>query len=126
MLIYFILLLFSLRLSRLREYYADQHSSKIVQNGANNLSSGLAKITTSTTSMSNRMKSPSFSGYKSLFISDPDRASQDAAQLYQSGLMQRDNLVNSIKKRKLTSSEKLGELFSTHPNIVKRLRALSP
>ncbi|MFW6108908.1 MAG: zinc metalloprotease HtpX [archaeon] len=125
MIIYFVLLLFSMRLSRLREYYADQHSSKIVQNGASHLSSGLAKITTSTTSMTNKMRSPSFSGYKSLFISDPDRAGQDTAQLYQSGLMRGDNLVSSIMERRLTSLEKLGELLSTHPNIVKRLRALS-
>jgi heat shock protein HtpX len=125
MIIYFVLLLFSMRLSRLREYYADQHSSKIVQNGASHLSSGLAKITTSTTSMTNKMRSPSFSGYKSLFISDPDRAGQDTAQLYQSGLMRGDNLVSSIMERRLTSLEKLGELLSTHPNIVRRLRALS-
>lgn len=125
MLIYFVLLLFSLRLSRLREYYADQHSSEIVQDGASHLSSGLAKITASTKSMHNRGGASSFSGYKSLFISDPDRASRDAAELYQSGLMGDDDLVHGIMTRRLSMMEKLGELFSTHPNIVKRLRALS-
>jgi len=125
MFIYFILLLFNLSLSRLREYYADQHSSKIVQDGAFKLSSGLAKITSSTSAMTAMGATPSFSGYKALFISDPDKAGQDTSQLIQSGLMSGDDLVRNIMNRRITTMEKLGELFSTHPNIIKRLRAIN-
>jgi heat shock protein HtpX len=125
MFIYFILLLFNLSLSRLREYYADQHSSKIVHDGAATLSTGLAKITASTSAMTSMGAAPSFSGYKALFISDPDRAGQDTFQLIQSGLMSGDDLVRNIVNRRITTLEKLGELFSTHPNIVKRLRAIN-
>jgi Zn-dependent protease with chaperone function len=32
--------------------------------------------------------------------------------------------VRNIVNRRLTTLDSLGELFSTHPNIVKRLRAL--
>ena len=39
-----ILTLFTLYLSRLREYYADRHSAQIVENGAQKLSTGLVTI----------------------------------------------------------------------------------
>lgn len=126
MLVYFFLLLFNLSLSRLREYYADQHSASVVQDGARKLSEGLAKISTSTSRMQHAQGGMSFSGFKTMFISDPDRASVDAEELYR---MRRgdmdDELVRSIVSRRVTFLDSLGEMFSTHPNIVKRLRALS-
>ena len=126
MLVYFFLLLFNLSLSRLREYYADQHSASVVQDGARKLSEGLAKISTSTSRMQQAQGGMSFSGFKTMFISDPDRASVDAEELYR---MRRggmdDELVRSIVSRRVTFLDSLGEMFSTHPNIVKRLRALS-
>ena len=39
-----VLTLFTLYLSRLREYYADRHSVSIVENGAEKLSTGLVTI----------------------------------------------------------------------------------
>ena len=39
-----VLTLFTLYLSRLREYYADRHSASIVENGAEKLSTGLVTI----------------------------------------------------------------------------------
>ena len=39
-----VLTLFTLQLSRLREYYADRHSASIVENGAEKLSTGLVTI----------------------------------------------------------------------------------
>jgi len=125
MLVYFFLLLFNLSFSRLREYYADQHSASIVRDGARKLSEGLAKISTSTARVQATTRgATAHSGFKALFISDPDRAARDAAEL-QSFYGGDDELVRNIVNRRLTTLDSLGELFSTHPNIVKRLRALN-
>jgi heat shock protein HtpX len=123
MLVYFFLLLFTLGFSRLREYYADQHSASIVQDGARKLSEGLAKISSSTWRMQGSQGGLAFSGFKTLFISDPDRAGADTAELNRLWGSDED-LVRSIMGRRITFLNRFGELFSTHPNIVKRLRAL--
>jgi heat shock protein HtpX len=47
-LLYWVLTFFTLYLSRLREYYADRHSSAVVEDGPRKLSEGLVKIAEST------------------------------------------------------------------------------
>ena len=65
------------------------------------------------------------SSFKALFISDPDRAEVDAAELrYLGGSMGDRKLVEEVLRRKITTFDKIMEVFSTHPNIVKRLHAL--
>ena len=126
MVIYFFLIMFNLGLSRLREYFADQHASEIVQDGARKLSEGLAKISTAT-ARAQRMtpQVTNVSDFKALFISDPDRASRDANELEEAKLSETDEeLVRSIVGRKISNIDRLIELFSTHPNIVKRIKAL--
>jgi len=123
MIVYFVLILFSLGLSRLREYYADQHSVDVVEDGARKLSEGLAKITIGTYRMWRTTGPQSYSGFKTLFISDPDRAAQDAERLSSQG-MSDDDLVREISSRRLTAFDQFTEVFSTHPNIVKRINAL--
>jgi Zn-dependent protease with chaperone function len=67
----------------------------------------------------------SFSSFKALFIADPDRAEADAMAISQAGARMADQrLVEEVLRRKITLLDRLSELFSTHPNIVKRLRAL--
>ncbi|MCW4016016.1 MAG: zinc metalloprotease HtpX [Candidatus Bathyarchaeota archaeon] len=128
--LYFILTLFTLYLSRIREYYADRHSASIVDDGARKLSEGLAKIVNSTNNMKNarRNKRDTGSGsnsFKALFISDPDRSETDAAALRYLGSGMGDRkLVEEVLRKKITTFDKIMEVFSTHPNIVKRLRAL--
>ena len=127
MLFYFFLLLFNLGFSRLREYYADQHSASIVQDGARKLSEGLAKISSSTWRIQRASpRGMAFSGFKTLFIADPDRAGKDSAELYEMRYGGRDEeMVKNIMSRRVGVLDNLGEIFSTHPNIVKRLRALN-
>jgi heat shock protein HtpX len=123
---YFILHLFTLYLSRLREYYADSHSVSIVDEGPRKLSEGLAKIVNYTRRMKHHRKDVgSFSSFKALFIADPDRAEADAMAISQTGARMADQrLVEEVLRREITLLDRLSELFSTHPNIVKRLRAL--
>jgi heat shock protein HtpX len=124
--IYWILTLFTLYLSRIREYFADRHSASIVEDGPRKLSEGLAKIVNSTNKMKRRRRDASgFNSFKALFISDPDRAESDSASLTQFGRRMGDQgLVEDVLRRRVTTFDKVMEVFSTHPNIVKRLKAL--
>jgi len=127
MLMYFVLTLFTLGLSRLREYYADRHSASVVEEGPRKLSVGLAKIVSKTGRMktSRQKQAFAFSGFKNLFISDPDRAEVDSAQVSQFALGLSDQaLVEQLLRRRVTSGDRLMEMFSSHPNITKRLKAL--
>jgi heat shock protein HtpX len=122
--VYWILTLFTLYLSRLREYYADRHSATIVEQGPRKLSEGLAKIV----HYSGRIKRAhrevgQLNSIKALFISDPDKAESDAVAISQIG-MSDQKLVEELLRRKVSTADKILELFSTHPNIVKRLKAL--
>jgi len=126
---YFVLTLFSLYFSRLREYYADRHSATVVDDGAEKLSEGLAKIAYSTQRTRMRYRNTanlgSLNSFKALFISDPDSSGKDVQTLSQMGMWKSDReLVAEYLNRKVTTADKIAELFSTHPNMVKRLRAL--
>ena len=125
MVVYFILTLLNLGLSRQREYYADRHASEIIPDGARKLSEGLAKISSSTWTLQRSGEKIAESGFKSLFISDPDRAGIDVAEMQATGSGAADSqLVDEIVNRQVTGFDSFLELFSTHPNIVKRLQAL--
>ncbi|MGF3522155.1 MAG: zinc metalloprotease HtpX [Candidatus Bathyarchaeia archaeon] len=122
------LTLFTLHISRLREYYADRHSAAIVDDGAAKLSTGLAKIVHATgrAGKTRRLQeAQNLNAFKALFIADPDRASEDSEklQIYEASATGQ-KMVDEILAKKLTSVDRLAELFSTHPNIIKRLRAL--
>jgi heat shock protein HtpX len=122
-----VLNIFILYLSRLREYYADRHSAAIVENGAQKLSVGLAKIVHATKGMQKAIKEmQNLNAFKALFISDPDRADTDAAAIAIAAAAASDDqkLVQEIVSQKITFASRLIEIFSTHPNIVKRIKAL--
>ncbi|MBS7616387.1 M48 family metalloprotease [Candidatus Bathyarchaeota archaeon] len=120
-----ILNMFILYLSRLREYYADRHSVMVVDNGAQKLSVGLAKIVNATKNMSKmRKQTQNLNAFKALFIADPDRAEVDSTALSTMSASSDQKLVQDILSKKVTTLDKIIEIFSTHPNIVKRLKAL--
>jgi heat shock protein HtpX len=120
-----VLNLFILYLSRLREYYADRYSVSKVNAGAQKLSTGLAKIVRATRNMGkSRRQSQNLSAFKALFIADPDRANVDSIELSKMYVGDDRRLVQDILSRKLTTIERILEVFSTHPNIVRRLKAL--
>ena len=121
-----VLSLFVLGLSRLREYYADRESANIVDDGQRKLSEGLAKIVSSTSKFRmQHKKTKNFSSFKSLFIDDPDRSTSDLIKLsnYRSSITDQ-KLIRDILSREVTLTDRITEFFSTHPNIVKRMQAL--
>lgn len=120
-----VLNLFILYLSRLREYYADRHSVSVVDSGAQKLSMGLAKIVSATRKVSTPQKSgQNLNAFKALFISDPDKAYSDSEAIATMQSQNSRDLVQDIISKEPTFADNLAEAFSTHPNIVKRLRAL--
>jgi len=117
--------MFILYLSRLREYYADRHSVSIVEEGPRKLSEGLAKIVNTTKNMRNKKKkTQQLNAFKALFIADPDRAEADSLTMSHKAFSSDQRLVQDIMSRKVTSLDRIIEAFSTHPNIIKRLKSL--
>ena len=126
MVIYWILTLFTLGLSRLREYYADRRSCSIVDDGPRKLSEALTKIVSSSSKLKHSRKTKSnLNSFKALFIEDPDSADRDEVAISEARMFKTDQqLVNKILVKKVSSTDRLLELLSTHPNIVKRIQAL--
>jgi heat shock protein HtpX len=121
----YVLTLFSLHVSRLREYYADRHSASIIPQGSQKLSTGLAKIVNTTQNMGKLKNQPQhLKGFKALFIADPDRAAADSLELKAIAASSDQKLVQETLSKGVTTGDRIAEIFSTHPNIVKRLKAL--
>lgn len=116
--------IFILYLSRLREYYADRHSVSVVENGAEKLSTGLAKIVHATRNIKKVKEIQQLNAFKALFIIDPDHADTDSEALSATITSKDQKLIQEILSQKITTMDRIIEVFSTHPNIVKRLRAL--
>lgn len=107
-----------LGLSRLREYYADAHSAMI--NDARKLQSALAKIAVATGYLALKgYNITEHSQFRALFIYDPYASTRDMELLSDT-----ERLIAEIKSRKIGLFESIAELFSTHPNLVKRIKAL--
>ncbi|MCF7890691.1 M48 family metalloprotease [Candidatus Bipolaricaulota bacterium] len=133
MFFYFLLNLAILWFSRLREFYADQFGATSVYEGSRKLQEGLVKIenkmaklkergretrATAGGSGSNSMGlNPFGSGMKPLFIADPD------VEASSENLSDRE-LVEKYKQKSPGFGKKLFELFTTHPELSKRLKAL--
>ncbi len=133
MFFYFLLNLCILWFSRLREHYADEFSAKAIVDGSRKLQEGLAKINHSMAELKAARERNGTgkagagggkfgmnalgSGMKALFIADPDVA--DSAK----GLTDQE-LVEKYKNTSPGLRDKLFELFTTHPEISKRLKAL--
>ncbi len=125
MIIYFVLSLFVLYLSRIREYYADNfsvHLASTPREGARNLMSALAKIVKHTSYIKSRGGNIGVMGFKELFITDPDISKEEIQQV--SEFMNEDMAIEEILSKKVTLADKIIEIFSTHPNIVNRFKAL--
>lgn len=125
MALYWILSLVVMGLSRLREYYADTHAVEHVNDGARKLSEALAKIATFSERSRVSNKPMHVMGFKTMLFSDPDTARRDVQELVTSRYGTSDQmLVQEVISKELKTGDRILELFSTHPNTVKRIRAL--
>lgn len=123
--IYFVTQLLVLRLSRMREYYADSYSAMLTQN-PHSLSSALAKITYG---LSLSKKEPH--GVRAFYIGDPSNAKREISTIMENkskydldgdGVIDENELAIAMEEEaKKTSWGRVNELFSTHPPTFKRV-----
>jgi len=115
--------------SRIREYYADRGSVEL-GNSPHYLASALYKITYASAKVPrNALKQAE--GFKAFFLNDPSKAMNEIRELRDldmdmSGTIDREELSQlSSKEIKFSNTDKFMELFSTHPNMLKRIKYLS-
>jgi len=127
--VYLITNLLVLYVSRIREYYADEGAVKL-GNSPHYLASALYKLVYGSARVS-KDALKSVEGMKAFFANDPSRASSDITELSQidldgSGTIDINELM-ALRTRpmKVKTSDKLMEMLSTHPNMLKRIQRLS-
>jgi len=128
-LFYFITNLLVLYASRIREYYADAGSVEM-GNKPSALASALYKLVYGSARM-NRDVIKESEGLKAFFVNDPSRALIEIKELQQldldrSGTIDSSELLSLRGKTiRLNFADKLMEMLSTHPNMLKRIQHLS-
>ena len=128
--LYFITNLLVLYGSRIREYYADQGSIQL-GNMPHHLATALYKLVYGNARLRGREELKRVEGVRAFFLNDPSRAWYEVRELAQvdrdmSGTIDYDELmVLRGKTVRLSTTDKLMELFTTHPNMLKRIKHLS-
>ncbi len=126
---YFVTNLLVLYASRIREYFADKGSIDLGNNPAN-LASALYKLVYGSARMP-KEELKNAEGMKAFFINDPSRALSELRDLKEldidrSGTISAQELDTLRNKAvKLNFGDRLLEAFSTHPNMLKRIKRLS-
>ena len=129
-LLYFITNLLVLYGSRIREYYADLGSVRL-GNMPHHLATALYKLVYGNARFRNREELKRVEGVRAFFLNDPARAWKEVKELSQidrdmSGTIDYDELADLRQKEvRLGTSDKMMELFTTHPNMLKRIKHLS-
>ncbi|HDN50805.1 MAG TPA: peptidase [Thermoplasmatales archaeon] len=117
-----------LYVSRIREYYADFGSAELTGK-PHALASALYRITAATTSLP-RERVRQVEGMKAFFATDPSRARADIsdvtkADLNMDGHLDEYEVRVFASRAQLSRSDKIMELFSSHPNVVERIKRLA-
>ncbi len=129
-LLYFITNLLVLYGSRIREYYADLGSVRL-GNMPHHLATALYKLVYSNARFRNKEELKRVEGVRAFFVNDPARAWYEIRELSQidrdmSGTIDYDELADLRQKEvRLGTADKLMEFFTTHPNMLKRIKHLS-
>ncbi|MFQ6066282.1 MAG: zinc metalloprotease HtpX [bacterium] len=134
MLLYFITNLLVLYGSRIREYYADRGSVKL-GSSPQHLATALYRLVYSSARLRReprvREELKRVEGIKAFFLNDVSRAQNEIRELGEidkdlSGTIDPNELAELRQKRvKLTTGERIMELFTTHPNMLKRIKHLA-
>lgn len=125
--VYFISQLLILRLSRLRESFADVFSAYLTQS-PRNLESALTRITYGLS-----LAPQDTHGARALYISDPALAKQEVAEIMQrkneydldhNGVLDEHELELAMEQEAKSHWRSLNEAFATHPPTFKRILLL--
>ncbi|MDP2767994.1 MAG: zinc metalloprotease HtpX [Candidatus Methanoperedens sp.] len=127
--VYLITNLLVLYVSRIREYYADEGAVKL-GNSPHYLASALYKLVYGSARVP-KDSLKQIEGMKAFFANDPSRAGSDIRELSQidldgSGTIDINELM-ALRTRpvRVKTSDRLMEMLSTHPNMLKRIQRLS-
>ena len=129
-LLYFITNLLVLYGSRIREYYADLGSIEL-GNEPHHLATALYKLVYGNARFKGKEEMKEIEGVRAFFLNDPSRSWYEVRELSQvdqdmSGTIDAMELMDLRQKEvKLSTSDKMMELFTTHPNMLKRIKHLS-
>jgi heat shock protein HtpX len=125
--VYIITFLAVMRLSRLREHYADAYSAYLT-GSPRSLESGLAKITYG---LSISPKAPE--GARAFYIEDPALAKQEIQEVMRNkddfdldkdGVLDERELQLAMERESRSTWKQLNSLFATHPPTFKRILLL--
>jgi heat shock protein HtpX len=132
--LYFITNLLVLYGSRIREYYADQGSVQL-GNPPHQLASALYKLAYGSAKLKGSQLGQQalhqVEGFRAFFLNDVAKGYQEFKDLKEvdqdlSGTIDPHELLALREKQiKVSAPEKMMEIFTTHPNMLKRIKALS-
>jgi heat shock protein HtpX len=128
--LYFLTNLLVLYGSRIREYHADLGSIKL-GSMPHHLASALYRLVYGNARFKGREELKRVEGVRAFFLNDPSRSWREIRELSEidrdmSGTIDYDELMEVRQKEvRLSRTDKLMELFSSHPNTLKRVKHLS-
>ena len=129
-LLYFITNLLVLYGSRIREYYADLESVRLGST-PHDMATALYKLVHGNARFQGKEEMKKVEGVRAFFVNDPARSWHEIRDLKQidqdmSGTIDYAELMDIRQKTvKIGTADKMMELFTTHPNMLKRIKHLS-
>lgn len=113
---YYLVSLFVLWVSRIREYYADRHAAENVPDGNIKLARALVKLQYYNSREVGNREARSITAFKALMFVDPEVRPIISANI--------NEVIELEASRKISLGERIKEIFSTHPLTPKRIRNL--
>lgn len=128
--LYFITNLLVLYGSRIREYGADKGSVEL-GNEPGLMATALYKLVNSNAHVTDKMELKRIEGSKAFFVNDPSRAWNELREVSQADrnkdgkIDQGDLMAVSQMRVHLSAGDWFMEIFTTHPNMLKRIKQLA-